>query len=282
MNFKLIGDSCSDLDPAQKADRRISLVPLTLCIGDYQIGDDDTFNQKDFIQKMKTMPEAAKTACPSPEAFKRSYEGEEEAVFVVTLSEHLSGTYQSAVLGKKLFEEEYGQEAKKIFVLSSHSASAGQNCLLRELIHLCRQNLSFEEICEEITEARDKMKTYFVLENLENLRKNGRLTGLAAFFATTLNIKPVMGAKDGKIIKLDQARGINKALNRMVEIVLRNIGDGGEKKTAVITECAAPERAGLVAEALKSSGRFKDVFITEAAGVATIYAGEGGIVLGIL
>ena len=69
------------------------------------------------------------------------------------------------------------------------------------------------------------MGTYFVLETLDTLRKNGRLTGLQAFFATALNIKPVMAGDKGVIVKLEQARGMNKALSRMTEIALKQAGE---------------------------------------------------------
>lgn len=87
---------------------------------------------------------------------------------------------------------------------------------------------------------RDRMNTYFVLESLDTLKKNGRLTGLQAFFATKLNIKPVMGADNGTIIKLDQARGIQKALQRMAEIAVKEAGTTKDKRL-VIAHCNAPE-----------------------------------------
>ncbi len=112
------------------------------------------------------------------------------------------------------------------------------------------------------------------------LRKNGRLSGLQAFFATTLNIKPVMGADKGVIIKLDQARGINKGLARMCAIAVKAAGDTAEK-TAVIAHCNNHARAEQVRDELLKLAPFKEIVITETAGVATVYAGDGGIVLAI-
>ena len=126
MKYRLIGDSCSDLDAGRKADPHYTIVPLSLQIENYQILDDASFNQKDFLSRVKRSNASSKTACPSPQDFKNAYECEEDNIFVVTLSEHLSGTYQSAAIGKQLFEEEHGDSAKNIFVLSSHGASATQ------------------------------------------------------------------------------------------------------------------------------------------------------------
>lgn len=278
MNYKIIGDSCIDLTADLKKDPHFQIIPLTLQVGENQIVDDDTFDQKRFLELVKNSSESPKSACPSPELYKEAYECEEENVFVITLSEHLSGSYNSAVLGKKLYEEEHGNDGKKIAVLGSDSASSGQLNIALLVQSLCQAALPFEEIEQRARAFIKNMKTYFVLESLDTLRKNGRLTGLQAFFATALNIKPVMSAESGVIIKLDQARGINKALIRMVEMAVKNAGDTRDKVLA-IAHCNNPERAEYVKQEMRKRAEFKDVIITETAGVATVYANDGGIIM---
>lgn len=278
MSYKIIGDSCTDLTADLKKDPHFQIIPLILQVGNTQIVDDDTFDQKKFMELVKNSSECPKTACPSPELYKEAYECEEDQVFVITLSEHLSGSYNSAVLGKKLYEEEHGDDGKKIAVLGSDSASSGQLNIALLVQSLCQASLPFEEIEQRARDFIKNMKTYFVLESLDTLRKNGRLTGLQAFFATALNIKPVMGADSGVIKKLDQARGINKALMRMVEIAIKEAGDSRDKVLA-IAHCNNPERAELVKQEMRKRADFKDVIITETAGVATVYASDGGIIM---
>ena len=190
MRYKIIGDSCLDLTKEMRKDPCYSMIPLTLMVGERHFVDDETFDQKEFIKVVKEYPECPKSACPSPEMFKEAYCCEEENVFVITLSAALSGSYNSAVLAKSLYEEEYGK--KNILVLDSKSASSGQLNIAMYIRELCDQGLEFDEICEKAAACRDRMNTYFVLESLDTLKKNGRLTGLQAFFATKLNIKPVM------------------------------------------------------------------------------------------
>ena len=106
MTYKIIGDSCLDLTDELKKDSRFQMIPLTLQVGTATVVDDETFNQKKFIDMVKACPECPKTACPSPETFKEAYEAADaEGVFVITLSGHLSGSYNSAALAKKLYEE---------------------------------------------------------------------------------------------------------------------------------------------------------------------------------
>ena len=231
MTYKIIGDSCLDLTDELKKDSRFQMIPLTLQVGTATVVDDETFNQKKFIDMVKACPECPKTACPSPETFKEAYEAADaEGVFVITLSGHLSGSYNSAALAKKLYEEEQaekGEQAQKkqVAVIDSLSASSGELNIGLFIQSLCEAGLEFSQVLEKALGFRDRMHTYFVLESLDTLRKNGRLSGLQAFFATALNIKPVMGADSGVIIKLDQARGINKALQRMCDIAVKEAGD---------------------------------------------------------
>ena len=278
MRYKIIGDSCLDLTKEMRKDPCYSMIPLTLMVGERHFVDDETFDQKEFIKVVKEYPECPKSACPSPEMFKEAYCCEEENVFVITLSAALSGSYNSAVLAKSLYEEEYGK--KNILVLDSKSASSGQLNIAMYIRELCDQGLEFDEICEKAAAYRDRMNTYFVLESLDTLKKNGRLTGLQAFFATKLNIKPVMGADNGTIIKLDQARGIQKALQRMAEIAVKEAGTTKDKRL-VIAHCNAPERAQFMKEKLCAMAEFKEVVITDTCGVSTVYASDGGVILAL-
>ncbi len=280
MSYKIIGDSCLDLTADLKKDPHFQIIPLTLQVEHTQVIDDETFDQKKFLELVRSSSECPQTACPSPEKFKEAFECDVDQIFVITLSEHLSGTYNSAVLAKKLYEEEHGQEGKNIAVFSSDSASSGELNIALYIQSLCQASLPFEEIVEKTRSFIKNMKTYFVLESLDTLRKNGRLTGLQAFFATALNIKPVMGADSGVIIKLDQARGINKALTRMADIAIREAGETKDK-VLIIAHCNNPERAEVVKNEMCRQASFKDVIITETAGVATVYASDGGIIVAL-
>ena len=280
MSYKIIGDSCLDLTADLKKDPHFQIIPLTLQVEHTQVIDDETFDQKKFLELVRSSSECPQTACPSPERFKEAFECDAEQIFVITLSEHLSGTYNSAVLAKKLYEEEHGQDGKNIAVFSSDSASSGELNIALYIQSLCQASLPFEEIEEKTRSFIKNMRTYFVLESLDTLRKNGRLPGLQAFFATALNIKPVMGADSGVIVKLDQARGINKALTRMADIAIREAGETKDK-VLIIAHCNNPERAEVVKNEMCRQATFKDVIITETAGVATVYASDGGIIVAL-
>lgn len=279
MSYKIIGDSCLDIPIELKKDGRFQIIPLTLQVGDHVVVDDDSFDQKSFLELVKTSPDCPKTACPSPEAFKKAYQCPEEDIYVITLSGHLSGTYNSARVAQELYEEEFGP--KNILVIDSESASAGETNLALWICDMYDQGLSFTEISEKVLAMRDIQKTYFVIDTLEPLRKNGRLTGLQAFFATALNIKPIMGADHGVIIKVNQARGLNKAYGMMCDIAVKEAGETSDKR-AVITHVNCRERAEQVKRELLKLASFAEIVIADAAGVATVYAADGGVILAVV
>lgn len=276
MSYKIVVDSCTDLTEDMKKDKHFCIVPLTLEVDDKRIVDDATFNQKEFIRLMADSPNCPKSACPSPEDYMNHYGGEED-VYVVTLSANLSGSYNSAELGKKIYLEENPQ--KNIEVFNSCSASVGQTLIAKKIQELAEKGLPFKEIISKINEFNSKMHTKFVLENLDTLRKSGRLTGLKAIITSVLNIKPVMGRTlDGTICKLDQARGIEKALLLMANMV-KDDAYKPEERTLGIAHCNNIDRAIFIKNEILSRVPFKDYFIVDTAGVSTLYAGDGGIII---
>mgnify|MGYP000537403167 CR=1 FL=1 len=280
MSYKIFGDSCLDLTEELKKDPRFEMIPLTLQVDDHMIMDDETFDQKAFLAMVKASPNCPKTACPSPEAFKKACECDADDIYIITLSSHLSGTYNSAVLGKELYEEEHGKGKKNILVIDSESASAGELNEALAIRDMYEEGLTFSEISERILKMRDEQQTYFVIDTLEPLRKNGRLTGLQAFFATALNIKPVMGADHGVIIKLDQARGMNKALVKMAQNIVDKTKDS-ENKILAISHCNCRERAVLLKNALEERMPVKHIVILDTAGVSSMYANDGGVIVAV-
>lgn len=276
MSFKIVADSCCEFPLTLANNPQYEIVALGLEVDGEVIIDDETFNQKEFLAKVAASPKCPKSYCPSPEKFKEAYRTEAENVFVFTLSSKLSGSYNSAELGKKMYEEEYGK--KNIFVCDSHSASCGETQLAYKAVEWSEEGLPFEEICRKLIEYRDHMNTYFVLDNLETLRKNGRLTGVKALVASTLSIKPVMGADAGEIIQLGQAIGIKKSLARMAETVAKEAVHP-EGKRLMITHCNCPDRAERVKEMILSKIHVKDVLVMDTRGVSSMYANDGGVIV---
>lgn len=276
MSYKIIVDSCCELPENLLKDSRFEIVPLGLEVGEYQILDDENFNQTEFLKKVADYPKSPKSSCPSPERFREAYHVEADHIYAITLSSHLSGSYNSAVLGKNLYHEKYGD--KQIHIIDSETASGGETQIALKLMELEEQGLGFEDIVEKIESFRSSIYTYFVLDNLETLRKNGRLSGVKALVASTLSIKPVMAGDKGVIVQRGQCIGMKKALGKMADMLVQDLQDKPGRRL-IITHCNAPARAELVKSLVVDRIQFTDVVIMDTRGVSSMYANEGGVIV---
>lgn len=278
MSYKIVVDSCCELPDQFRKDARFEWVPLGLEVGEYQIMDDESFDQAEFLRKVAEYSGYPKSSCPSPERYLDAYNVEADHVYAVTLSSPLSGSYNSAVLGKNLFHDKYG--SKQIHVFDSRSASCGEAQIALKIMDLEEQGLSFEEIVEQVEKFRDELNTYFVLDNLETLRKNGRLTGVKALVVSTLNIKPVMGADKGNIVQRSQSIGIKKGLSKMAGLVAAEVKNAAEKRL-IISHCNCPQQAEYVKQMILEKISFKDTIILETRGISSMYANNGGVIVAV-
>ncbi|MCI9021862.1 MAG: DegV family protein [Eubacterium sp.] len=279
MDYKIIVDSCGELTEELKQDARVQSVPLELDVDDYHVVDDESFCQAEFLQKVKESPNCPKSACPSPQKYYDAYNSGAGHVYAVTLSAQLSGSYNSAQTARQMFLDQYPD--RKVHVFNSCSASVGETLIAMKIQELEEAGHAFEEIVERTESYISSQQTFFVLETLETLRKNGRLSNLKALVANVLKIKPVMGATpDGLICQLGQAQGMNKALERMVKEIMQRTKDR-EERILGIAHCNCLKRAQKVKEQIEKLMHFKDIVILDTAGVSSMYANDGGIIIAV-
>ena len=275
-NYKIVADSCCEFPESFRKDSRFENIPMILYVGSDTVIDDETFDQESFLKKVAECPECARSACPSPDKYLEAYKTDAERVYCITISSKLSGSFNSAHLAVDLYHEKYGE--KDIHVFDSESTSVGETQLFSLIVRLEEKGYSFEEIVEIVEEYKNNMRTLFVLDNLETLRKNGRLSGIKAIIASTLNIKPLMSGDHGSIIQKSQAIGVKKALGKLADAVHHEIADK-EYKSLMISHCNAPERAKLVRDLILAKDSFHEVLIMATAGLNSTYANDGGIIV---
>lgn len=277
MGFKIVVDSCCDLTGQMLKDPRFIKVPLTIRSNGSSFIDNETFDQADLLWAMKQSEEAPSTACPSPQSYLDAYQGpEEEDVYVVTLSALLSGSHNSAVQARVLLEEE--EPERNVHVFNSCSASSGEVLTALKIRELASSGMPFKKVVREVEQYICQMQTLFVLESLENLRKNGRLTKLQAVVTGALRIKLLMGATpQGEICKLGQALTMKQALGKLVDRMAADPDHQG--RVAAVCHCNCLERAFALKEQIEAKCQFQQVLILEAGGITTVYANDGGVVV---
>lgn len=274
MTYRLICDSCTDLAPEMMQDPFVQKAPLTIQVGAETVVDDDNFNQGELLQKMRVWSDAPKTACPFPSAYLDMFLKEGDS-YVITLSGLLSGSYNAAMQARAIYREEGGRG--NVHVFNSRSASAGQTQIALLVRELAGRGLPFAQVVEKVESYIDRMKTMFVLENLDNLRKNGRLTRMQSIVTGALRVKLLCGATpEGEIQKLGQGLTVRQTLAKMVGRMAED-QDHVERRL-VIAHCNCLERAETVREMVRQKCRFGEILTVATGGIATVYANDGGIV----
>ena len=276
MSFRVVVDSCCEMTRQMQEDATFVRVPLTIACGDHTFVDNGRFDQADLLWAMKQTKDAPATACPSPQAYLDAFSGDVEDVYVVTLSALLSGSHNSAQQAKQLLEEE--KPERNVHVFNSCSAVCGETLIAMKIKELAEQGLPFKKVVREVEQFIQRMQTLFVLEDLENLRKNGRLTKLQAVVTGALRIKLFCHATpEGEIGKLGQALTIKQALGKLVDRMAEDLDHVG--RTLVISHCNCKERAQKLKEQIEARCRFGQILMTGAGGITTVYANDGGIVV---
>jgi len=271
----IIADSSLDINTdLKKLD--IKFVPFKLFLGDKEYIDNEGLDPIKFITDMVNFSGLPKTACPSPHDFMERFE-EKKNNFVVTISEKLSGTYNSAVLAKKLFDEKNSEGFVHVF--NSKSASVGETLTALKISELMEKNYNKENLIQTVDKYIENMRTFFVSENLNNLMKNGRISKFQGAMATIFSIKPVMGTNDeGEIILYEKCRGIKKAYNTLKNIINENGGNMSEKILA-ISHVNNIERANYLKKLVEKDCNFKDIIIVQTGGLSSLYCDNKGIIV---
>ncbi len=276
MSFKIVVDSCCEMTAPMKQEDCFTKVPLTIACNGSSFVDDAGFDQADLLWAMKQSKDAPTTSCPPPQAYLDAFDCGADDVYAVTLSALLSGSHNSAQQAKALLEED--KPERNVHVFNSCSAVCGETAIALKIKELAESGLPFKKVVREVEQFVARMKTLFVLEDLENLRKNGRLTKLQAVATAALRIKLFCHATpEGEIGKVGQALSVKQALQKMVEKAASDPDHEG--RPAFITHVNCLERAFKVKEMVEQKCRFSSVSITEAGGITTVYANDGGIVM---
>jgi len=275
MSFSIIVDSCCDLTPEMRADPVFRSIPLTIRVGGRDYVDDQSLDTSLLIYAMDQSPEASSSSCPAPGDYLDAYRKAEGDIYVITLSALLSGSHNSAWQARQMFLEE--QPDRNIQVFNSCSASAGEVLLAQKVHELARSGLPFAQVVAQTERTVADTNTLFVLENLDNLKKNGRLTRVQAMLTGALRIKLIMGSTpEGEICKHGQALSIKQALAKLVDIMAADERHKG--KVLYIAQCLCPDRAQQLWELAKKSCQFAGVVITATRGLSSYYANSGGVV----
>lgn len=228
-----------------------------------------------FIFKRQDEGAHWKTSAPGPgeftEMFEKMIEEGYEKIYCVLLSKNISGTYQSALLGKNMLDN-----PEKVHLFDTHLCAYGTEMIMIELVEMVNNNCSEEEIEERITRIISTSYQMFTVENLFSLVKGGRLSVARAAIGTVLRIKPVVKVINGKLELVKSERTFKKLNNYLVQNIKDSL-EGRDKLTFYVTSQNSLETTESVRDLLLTEFPNSKLTFTKYLGpVFSIHVGKKG------
>ncbi|MBQ4048843.1 MAG: DegV family protein [Clostridia bacterium] len=220
MSLQIIIDSGADYLPEEAQAANITVVPLKTRIDGVEYLDGITITHREFYEKLETCKELPQTSQVNPFEFEDTFRVAQQTtdkLLVITLSSKLSGTYQSA----KIAADNVGGN---IFLVDSENVAVGMRVLVDYAVALRDLGWNAAAIAAELETAKKRVCLLALVDTLEYLYKGGRLSRVAALAGGLLNIKPVIGIKDGVAVILGKARGSRQSNNLLNETVAKKGG----------------------------------------------------------
>jgi len=271
--ISLVTDSSADL-PKEILERYdISVVPLRVSIDGEEFVEGVDISAEEFHDKMIHSRELPKTSQPSPEVFREHFEdlSEKGPVLCLTISSHLSGTYQSACLGRDM-------AGADVRVFDTLAGSMAHGLQLMEAGRLIEEGHSIDEVVEKLKEYRSRSNILILLDTLENIVKGGRASKYEGAVTDILNIKVLLEGIDGKVEMKDKVRGTKKFINRVIEVIGERKDDFSDTVFA-ITHVCNQEGAEKLRELIVKKYKPKEVIVNHMGATMGTYAGKDGMIV---
>ena len=231
--LKIITDSASDITFAEEAAYAIRVIPFPIALGGKSYLSRVDFDNQGFYALMNQYPDDLPTTSQvTPFQFQEIIEeeveqGHSELIFLLINSQG-SATYSNAVLARDTYFDEHPEQVGqvKISVLDSRGYSSLYGYLVVEAAKMAQAGESLEAVEAYLTQALEKRMIYFGIYSLKYAGKSGRIPSAAAFLGDKLGLKPVMKIFDHEITTAAKARGEQRLISSLVELVARDIAPG--------------------------------------------------------
>ncbi len=277
MSYALVSDATLDLPLDLIEQYDIKVVPMAFTLDGEEIlhyPDERNMTNEEFYQALKE-GKTSSTSQINPMTYvdfmKPILEAGQDILYVCFTS-GLSGTYQSALLAKDMLLEDYPE--RKIEVVDSLCASAGQGYFVYLVAQKKEEGLSLEELTQWTIENRQRIAHWFTVDDLFHLQRGGRLSFAEAMLGSALKIKPIISVDEkGGLYVENKVRG-NK---RAVEYMLSKMNDTMDETqtTVFVGHGDAAQRAEDLKEKILKNTKAEEVIITKIGPVIGSHTGPG-------
>lgn len=276
MMWKIVADSGSNLREVEDLpeDITLGLVPLVLHLDDVELIDMPDLDTNKLIQEMSEAKETS-TACPAPGVYAEAFAGAEN-VLCITISSKVSGSFNSAELGRELALEK--NPDANIYVLDSKSAGGEMDLLILKAIELIKEGHEFQEVIDQLNAYHENTYVGYMLQSIENLVKSGRVSKMLGSIVGLLNIN-ILGVRseEGTIEMSDRVRGEKRALKKFLAGMVENGFNGQAVEISHVNNRDLAER---LAEKMVEQFPDANITIRPTSGLASFYAEDNGLIVG--
>lgn len=230
--IQVITDSDSNL-PFELAEKYgILLVPITIQFGEESFADNIDIKNPEMFDRIDKSGKLPTTAAPSPaafsKAFKTAFDGGADSIICITVGSKISRTYESALIAVEDFS------GKKITVIDSEYLTMGQGYMALTAVDAINGGASHEETVAKVRTMIPRCILYGSLSTLKYIALGGRVSSLAASMANMLNIRPILCMRDGKLEMLEKVRTRKAAMDRLVELLVKAVGDKSVERICIV------------------------------------------------
>lgn len=272
MRTVIMTDSTCDMSAEEYSELQVETVPLSVIFGDRVYRDGVDITKEKFFNMLETDENYPTTSQPSPEDFEKAFRphcraGEE--VVYIGISSAISGTHQSAEIGRKFCEK------GKIYVIDSQLVTAPMSILVRYACALRDEGMSGREIAKRVEEKKGKVKVYAVMDTLKYLVRGGRVPATVGKVGGMLCIKPMVTLKDGGVCPYSYARGQARGIEKLVEQIKSDDIDADMPIRLINSN--APERMAEMEKTFRKNGISYNWIYASIGSVIGAHLGPGAV-----
>jgi DegV family protein with EDD domain len=269
----LVTDTDASLPAHIAAKYSIQQVPITVHFDTEVFTTGVDIDDRQVFEKIDQRNKLPTTSAPSPGAFQKvfqaAFDNGAETILCINVSSKVSATYNAAISAREMFP------GRDITVMDSLNLTMGQGFMVLAAAEAIEKGATKAEAVQMAEYAGQRVHTYAVLSTLKYLALSGRVGKLAAGMADTLNIKPLLTVRDGKLDLLEKVRTRKKAIERMLDLVKADVSGKSVERVAVI-HVTDPEGASQLQEELRSAMPCpREIITAEFSAGLSVHAGKG-------
>lgn len=278
MGIKILTDSVADIPNEIVVSLDIEVLPLTVNFEDGSYKDGVEITREEFYKKLSMVKKIPTTSQVTPGEFINVFQSltsSGDEVIAILLSSKLSGTYSSAVTAKEHLKND------RITVIDSKYVAFAEGLMVIEAARMAKKGCSKSEIIDRVAYMRENLECKFIIDDIEYLKKGGRLTTGQALIGKLLNIKPILTMEEGRLVFHDKVRGKKKAIKWILDLISEN-NYNLEEKTVGLFHSDCHEFLIDLQKELNSNFKVKEIIESNVGAVVGSHAGPGCIAIAFI